>query len=179
MIKVNLLPVKKRKKQKPIPAFLISTLFITLAAGAILAYIVFFFSGKVSERQAKVKNNGAKIEELKLKIKDVEDFEKRNAIFQQRKDIIETLGRYKSVPVKILDEISAQLPVGVWINSMDVKGDGVNLSCTAFTNSDVVVYVDNLKNSRLFSDIYLLESVQAKTKEISLYNFRVTFKVKA
>ena len=67
MIKVNLLLVKKKKKQKPVPTFLISTVFITLATVAILAYLMFFFSGRVSEREAKVRENEAKIAELKQK----------------------------------------------------------------------------------------------------------------
>lgn len=179
MIKVNLLPDKKKKKQKPLPTFLISMVFITLVAGAILAYLIFFFSGRVSERQGKARGNEAKIAELKRKIKDVEDYEKRNAVFQQRKEIIETLGRNKTIPVKILDEINALLPPGVWLTSMDVSGDKVNLSCTAFTNTDVVNYVDNLKNSKLFTDIYLQESVQTQAAGYSLYNFRLIFKVTA
>ena len=179
MIKVNLLSLKKKKKQKPLPAFLISMVFITLVAGAILAYLFFFFSGRVSEREEKVRVNETKIAELKRKIKSVEDYEKRNVVFQQRKEIIETLGRNKSIPVKILDEVTTLLPPGVWLTSMDVTVDKVNLSCTAFTNTDVVNYVDNLKSSKLFADIYLQESVQAQTAGFSLYNFRLTFKVKA
>ena len=179
MIKVNLLSAIKRKKQRPLPTFMISMVLVTLVAGAVLAYLVFFFSGRVSERQAKVRDNEAKITELKQKIKDVEDFEKRNADFQKRKEIIEQLGKNKTLPVKILDEINKLLPPGVWLVSMDVAGNNVNLSCTAFTNTDVVNYVDNLKNSKLFTDIYLQESVQAQAAGFSLYNFRLTFKVKA
>jgi len=179
MIKVNLLPVKKKKKKKPLPTFLISMVLITLLAGTILAYLIFVFSGRVSERQAKVKDNEAKIAELKRTNKDVEDYEKRNAVFQQRKEIIEKLGKNKSFPVKILDEVSALLPTGVWLISMDVKGDTINLSATAFTNTDVVNYVDNIKNSKLFSDVYLQESVQERASGVSLYNFRLTFKVQA
>jgi len=178
MIKVNLLLVKKKKKQKPLPTFLISTVFITLATVAILAYLIFFFSGRVSARQAKVRENDAKIAELKQKIKDVEDYEKHNADFQKRKEIIETLGKNKSLPVKILDETSNLLPVGVWLTSMEVKGDNISLGCTAFTNTDVVNYVDNLKNSKFFTDVYLQESVQIQAAGLSLYNFRLTYKVK-
>ena len=179
MIKVNLLPLKKKKKQKPLPAFLISMVLITLVACAILAYLVFYFRGQVSQRQATVVANTARIEELKRKIKDVEDYEKRNTTFQQRKEIIETLGKNKTLPVKILDEIGKLLPSGVWLTSMEVKGESINLSCTTFTNADVVNYVDNLKNSTLFTEVYLQESVQAKIKDLSLYNFKLTFKVKA
>jgi len=178
MIKVNLLLLKKKKKEKPVPTFLISTVFITLATVAILAYLIFFFSRRVSEREATVKKNEAKIAELKQRLKDVEDFEKFNSNFQKQKEIIETLGKNKTLPVKILDETSNLLPIGVWLTSMEIKGDIVNLGCTAFTNTDVVNYVDNLKNSKLFTDIYLQESIQVQAAGISLYNFRLTYKVK-
>jgi type IV pilus assembly protein PilN len=118
MIKVNLLLVKKKKKQKPVPAFLISTVFITLAVCAILAYLIFFFSEGVSAREGKVRENEAKISDLKQKLKDVENYEKLNANFQKRKEIIETLSKNKSLPVKILDETSRLLPAGVWLTSM-------------------------------------------------------------
>jgi len=179
MIKVNLLPTKKQKKQKPGPTFLIYTILLTVVTGLVVVYLAYFFSSRLSDRETKVKENDRKIAELKEKIKAVEDFERLNRTFQQRKDIIEQLGRNKSLPVKILDEISTQLPLGVWLTAMDVKGPDINLSCTAFSNTDVVNYVNNLKNSKLFTEVYLQESVQSKTKETSVYTFRLTFKVKS
>jgi type IV pilus assembly protein PilN len=179
MIKVNLLPTKKKKRPKPLPTFLIYTILLTVVTGLVVAYLAYFYSSRLSDREAKVRENDLKIAELKEKIKAVEDFERLNKTFQQRKDIIEELGRNKSRPVKILDEISAQLPVGVWLTAMEIKGSDINLSCTAFSNTDVVNYVNNLKNSKLFTDVYLQESIQAKTKETSVYTFRLTFKVKS
>jgi type IV pilus assembly protein PilN len=179
MIKVNLISTKKKKKQKPVPAFLIYTVLLTLAIGAILLYITYHFNSTLSAKEAKVKENEKTIISLKEKIKAVEDFEKLNKTFQQRKDIIEELGRNKSRPVKILDEISALLPPGVWLASADVKGLDVSLSCIAFTNTDVVNYVNNLKNSKLVTDVYLQESVQSKAAATIVYSFKLTFKVKA
>ncbi len=179
MIKINLLPTKKKKKQKPVSTFLIYTILLTLVTGMVTAYLAYFYSSRLSDREAKVRENDLKIAELKEKIKAVEDFERLNRTFQQRKDIIEELGRNKSLPVKTLDEISAQLPVGVWLTAMEAKGSEIKLSCTAFSNTDVVNYVNNLKNSKLFTDVYLQESIQVKTKETSVYTFRLTFKVKS
>lgn len=178
MIKVNLLPVKKKKKAKPIPAFLISTIVITAVVGLIMLYLVYFFSSRVSAREAQVNNNEKKIQELKEKIKAVEDYEKRNAAFKQKKEIIEQLSKNRAVPVKILDGASALLPAGVWINGMDFKGSDINLSCTGFTNTDVVNYINNLKTSNLFAEVYLLESVQDQIAGVSVYKFKVSFKVK-
>jgi len=179
MIKVNLIPTKKKKKQKPLPAFLFYTILLAIAAGLILGYLAYFFSTQVTEQEARVRENDRKIVELKEKIKAVEDFEKLNKTFQQRKDIIEELGRNKSIPVKILDEISAVLPVGVWLNSMEIKSGDINLGCTAFTNTDVVNYVNNLKGSKLFADVYLQESIQTKVGTTPAYTFKLTLKVKS
>jgi len=179
MIKVNLIPAKKKRKQKPVPAFLIYGVLLTIMTGAILAYVLYFFSSRLADREAKVRENDTKIAELKEKIKAVEDFEKLNKTFQQRKDIIEELGRNKSRPVKILDEISSLLPVGVWMNSMDVKGSDINLGCTAFSNTDVVNYVNNLKSSKMFADVYLQESIQTKIGNTSVYTFKLMLKVKS
>lgn len=179
MIKVNLLPVKKKKKSKPLPTFLISTILVTLAAVVILGYLVYFFNSRVSARQAQVIQNEQKIQELKEKIKSVEDYENRKAVFQQRIGIIEQLGKNKAIPVKILNEISALLPEGVWLTSMDVSGLDINLGCTAYSNTDVVNYVNNLKNSSFLTEVYLQESVQAQISGMSAYNFRLTLKVKA
>ncbi len=179
MIKVNLISAKKKKKQKPVPAFLIYTILLTVAIGMIFLYIAYHFTSTVAAKEAKVKENEKTITALKTKIKAVEDFEKLNKTFQQRKDIIEELGRNKSRPVKILDEISALLPPGVWLTGTDVKGLNVSLSCIAFTNTDVVNYVNNLKNSKLFTDVYLQESVQSKQATTAVYSFKLTLKVKA
>lgn len=183
MIKINLLPTKRKKKAKPIPTFLISTIAITVVICVILAILVHIFNSQVSAKQAEVRDKEKQIADLKEKIKDVDDYEKRNTVFKQRNEIIEQLSKNRAVPVKILNEISELLPAGVWINTMDVKSTDIDLGCTAFTNSDVVNYVNNLKNSKLFTDVFLQESVQAGASAgasgLTLYNFKLSFKVKA
>lgn len=179
MIKINLLPTKRKKKAKPIPTFLLSTIAITVVVCIILAILYSVFSSQVSEKQTEVKAKEIQLAALKEKIKDVEDFEKRNTIFEQRNAIIEQLSKNRAVPVKILNEISELLPAGVWINSMDVSGSNIKLGCTAFTNTDVVNYVNNLKKSKLFADVFLQESVETAGSGMTLYSFKLTFKVQA
>jgi len=179
MIKVNLLPVKRKKKSKPLPSFLITTILVTVGACIIMAYLAFFFNSRLSEKKAQFTANEKKMAELKAKIKAVDDFEQRNKTFKQRSEIIEQLSRNKSVPVKILDEISVLLPSGIWIHGMSVSGDAVNLDGYGFTNTDIVSFVDNIKNSKMFTEVYLQESKSAEVEKIPLYTFKLTFKLKA
>jgi type IV pilus assembly protein PilN len=179
MIKVNLLPAKKkRKKAMQIPTFLLATIGITLLAGVILALLYSHFDSEVEARQARVRENEIRLKALEEKIKEVEAFERRNALFKNRKEIIEQLGRNKTIPVKVIDEISASLPVGVWITTMKLSNITLDLKCTAFTNTDVVEHVNKLKKSKMFSDVYLKESVKQKKTEFSLYDYSVSMKVK-
>ncbi len=179
MIKVNLLPVKKKKKPKPIPAFIISAIIFTVAVVLVMAYLIYFFNGRIKERQAKVSKNNIEIQILNEKLKEVADYEKRIIIVQQHKEIIEQLGRNKTLPVKMVDEISARLPVGVWLDSMKLEGNNLVLGCTAFTNTDVVNYVNNLKNSRLFTEVFLRESVQSYIEKKSIYTFKLSLTVRS
>ena len=110
MIKVNLLPVKKKKKAKPVPGFLVASVGITLAAVIIIGYLTYFFNSRIKLRQTKVAENETTIEQLERKIKSVENYEKLNATYKQHKDIIEQLGKNKTLPVKVVSEISALLP---------------------------------------------------------------------
>ncbi|MGC2064558.1 MAG: PilN domain-containing protein [Thermodesulfovibrionales bacterium] len=180
MIKVNLLPVKKKKKAAQVPGFVLAALLVTLLSAAVMFYVYYMFTEKVALRKNQVASNDVKIAELEKRILAVTDYEKRNQDYKARKDIIEQLGKNKTLPVKVLDEVSAQLPNGVWVTAMDLKNSGSELSmnCTAFTNTDVVNYVNNLKGSKLFADVYLNESVQSQVAGFSVYTFSIIIKVK-
>jgi type IV pilus assembly protein PilN len=178
MIKVNLLPVKRKKKPKPVPTFVITMVVMTIVVSVAMAYLVFFFNSRLSMKKAEVADKEKKIAELKEKIKAVENFEQLNKTFQQKNDIIEQLSRNKSVPVKLLDEISNLLPDGVWLHALSISGENINIEGSGFTNSDIVSYIDNLKNSKIFTEVYLQESRSTTVEKITLYTFRLTFKIK-
>ncbi|MDH5203336.1 MAG: PilN domain-containing protein [Nitrospirota bacterium] len=178
MIKVNLLPVKRKRKPKPIPAFVVTMVVATIIVGLVMAYLAFFFNSRLETKKETFKDNEKKIAELKEKIKAVENFEQVNKLFQQKTSVIEQLRKNQSFPVKLLDEISKLLPNGVWLHTMTVAGGNINIDGYAFANSDVVSYVENLKNSKVFTEIYLQESKSLTIEKIPVYMFKLTFKMK-
>lgn len=178
MIKVNLIPVKRKRKPKPVPTFVITMVIVTIVTGIVMAYLAFFFNSRLSAKKAQFTANEKKIAELKERIKAVENFEQLNKTFQQRNDIIEQLGKNKSVPVKLLDEINNLLPSGVWLQTMTVSGENINIDGYGFTNPDIVSYIDNIKNSKIFTEVYLQESKSTTVENIPLYMFKLTFKLK-
>jgi type IV pilus assembly protein PilN len=178
MIKVNLLTVKRKKKHKPIPSFIITMVIIVIATIIVMANLAFFFNSRLSKKKDLFKTNESKIVELKQKIKEVENFEQLNKTIAQRKSIIEQLKKNKSMPVRLLEEANNLLPNGVWLDKMAVSGENVGMEGYAFANSDIVTYVDNIKNSQIFTEVYLQESKSTTIENTPLYMFKLTLKIK-
>jgi type IV pilus assembly protein PilN len=178
MIKVNLIPVKRKKKSKPLPSFLIGMVGVTIVVGIVMAYLVLFFSSRLSVKKAQFAANEKKIAELKEKIKAVQNFEELNKTYKQRNDIIEQLSKNKSLPVRLLEEISDLLPTGVWLQAMILSGQSIKIDGYGFTNPDIVSFVDNIKNSKMFTDVYLQESKSTTLENVPVYMFKLTFTIK-
>jgi len=179
MIKVNLLPIKRKKKPKPIPSFVVTMVIITIITIIVMANLVFLFNTSLSKKRTDFKNNESRIAELKQKIKEVENFEQLNKTILQKNTIIEQLSKNKSMPVKLLNETNNIIPNGVWLDKMTVSGENVSMEGYAFTNSDIVTYVDNMKHSQIFTEVYLQESKSTTIENTPLYMFKLTFKMKA
>ncbi|MDH4028372.1 MAG: PilN domain-containing protein [Nitrospirota bacterium] len=177
MIRINLLPSGKKK------ALLIPPVFIYGAAVFILLIMITFIStifliSRASAIKDEISIKEKRVNELKLVLKEVENYEKDNMEFRKKTTIIEQLKKNQIVPLRLLDEISEKLPQGVWLTNMTDRGGLVNIKGYAFTNSDLVSYVQNLKESKYFVDVTLEESRQENLDEYSVYKFSLVFKVK-
>jgi type IV pilus assembly protein PilN len=177
MIRINLLPVKRKRKAKPLPTLVVTAVLLAVFFGAVLVYCYFYFNSRLEATAAQFETNKQRVTELKKTIREVEDYEKLNKTFADRNALIEQLRKNQNIPVMILDEMSKSLPNGLWLQSMTVGSDVVSIEGYAFSNSDVVSYVDNLKNSKRFSEVYLQETKQAEVEKIPVYQFKLTFKV--
>ncbi|MDI6728225.1 MAG: PilN domain-containing protein [Thermodesulfovibrionales bacterium] len=179
MIRVNLLAEKKKKKRVKGPAsFLVAIIIASGAALILMGFVTFMLKSSVSKLKAQSESNKAKLAELNKKINEVKKYEKLNKEIEQRNALIETLRKNQAVPVRILDDVSMVMPEGIWLASMTYKDNGVGLEGYAFTNIDIVSYVENLKKSVNFTDVYLEESKQVEFEKVPVYKFKLNFKVK-
>lgn len=178
MIRVNLLQVKRKKKAKPLPSFVVLGVLLALVFCLAVALVWMSQTKKIDTLNGVKNANQARIEALKKKVKEVDDFEAKIRQFEERKKVIVDLRKNQSVPVRIMNEISFVLADGVWLNRMSVKGDKISIAGSAFTNSNVVDFVNNLKRSSSISDVYLKETREAKAGKVSIFNFSLTFAIK-
>ncbi|GMT46996.1 MAG: fimbrial protein [bacterium] len=179
MIRINLLPVKRKKKPKPIPGFIIVTVIATVIVLIGLLFTYVNVKEELKTLQVRKATNEQKLQDMRKKLKALENYETLVKTVQRKKGVILQLRKNQGIPVRLMDEVSKALPNGIWLKELKVKGKAVAIEGYAFTNSDVVKYVNRLKESPLFNSVYLTES---KRKEISgggskekipVYNFKL------
>lgn len=182
MIRINLLPVEYKKEVRRLPA-LPGVFILGIVIFGVTVFVLGAFTlhlrNKVQTLKVEVASKERRLGELKAMIKEVDNYEKDNKAFQDKNSIIEQLKKNQDVPLRLLDEVSARLPKGVWLTSLHESGGNTNIEGYAFTNSDLVGYVDNLKGSKYLEDVTLIESRHTVVENASVYQFRITFRISA
>jgi type IV pilus assembly protein PilN len=182
MIRINLLPGPKGRQAKPqydvrAQALLgVGLLTITLAG-------CWWYSAMLDEtietKQTEKVDKEKQVVQLKEQVKQVSDFEQRKKVLEDKNRIIDQLEKSRIGPVKVLDHVSQSLePLKVWLVRVGLTGQNIDLEGRALTNDDVVEFVNNLRRTDYFTDINLQESRSAVESQVSLYQFKLGFRLK-
>jgi type IV pilus assembly protein PilN len=91
-------------------------------------------------------------DELLVYIKKVEELEARREALRDKINVINELKRNQQGPVRILDEVSRALPELVWLGSLKLVGNSVELGGSAMDENAVANYISNLDASPFFDE---------------------------
>jgi type IV pilus assembly protein PilN len=179
MARINLLPhrqIKRAEHQRQFSLMLIATV---IAGGAIVFTGQTFISAKIDTQTdrnhrlddaiTKLDKEIAQIQELKGQIKDV----------LARKQAVENLQGNRSQAVVVLDEISRQLPEGMYLRSIRQQDNLINLQGIADTNARVATLVRNLSTSQWMTSPNLIEIKATKVNNLKYNDFTMTVNLKA
>ena len=177
MIKINLLPTKKKPPKKVID--LQQQLLLAVLVLILIGIGMFFYwkgqKDRIDALQKEKSSAEARLQEQDKILKEVKNVEEERKKVAEKIGVIEQLKKNQAGPVRLLDEISKALPRGVNLTSLTEAADKINLDGGALTNEDVVRFVDNLKASRLLADVTLLETSQSTVGGSEFYKYKLQF----
>lgn len=176
MIRINLLPGKK--KPLILPHVLIYGIIGTFVLIIVMVVFGVYLNKKVSAMQSDISVKEQKLNELKETLIEVANYEKDNQEFREKARIIEQLKKNQIAPLILLDEVSEKLPKGVWLTRLTDNRGLISIEGYAHSNYDLVGYIQSLKGSDHLENVMLTESRQAEIEGISVYKFKLSFKVK-
>lgn len=179
MIRVNLLPHRQIKREARQRQFGLMAAFTAVAASVIVFMAHTVINAKVdaqSERNARL---DAAIVKLDKEIKDIQDLKDQITAMLERKQVVENLQTNRSQAVVVFDELSRQLPEGMYLKSIKQVGNLITIEGVADTNARVATLVRNYNGSDWLESPGLVE-IKAMTANGQKQNvFTLTVKLKA
>ena len=137
MILINLLPhreaARKRRQERFYVTLAASALFGVLIAGLIYVW----YEAQISSQRSRNQFLQTEIKRLEAQIKDVATLQAEIASLRARQQAVEDLQADRNLPVHLLNEISRQLPEGVFLGSLRHQNLSVTITGTAQSNERV------------------------------------------
>ncbi|MHB8845894.1 MAG: PilN domain-containing protein [Nitrospirota bacterium] len=180
MIKINLLPTKRKPPRKVTELQKQLIIGVVVLGGVTTAMVLYFISlnGKIASRKQELAAAQAEVARQEQMLREVRNVEEERKKVTDKIAIIEQLKKNQQGPVRLLDEISRAIPVSVDIITMVENNGNVSISGEAFTNEDVVKFIDHLKASPYFADVFLQETAQVTVEGYDIYKYKLQFKYK-
>ena len=174
MIRINLIRGKRKKRKE----FNIDALYILLPIIVIVGVLLFHRSvvGKIEHLNTGIRQANVEIARLQKQIGEVETFKARKAELQQKVDVISSLQKGRTGPVKIFEALSSAIPEKCWIDRLAIKGERVDLNGIALNNYTIANFMTALGQSGRFHDVVLGSAEQTTVANVKLVKFGLTFK---
>ena len=179
MMRINLLPHRQLKRAERQRQFGLMALLSAVAAAAIIFAGWTYLGAKKTaqlERNTRLENA---ITKLDAEIKDIKDLKDQINNVLERKQVVENLQANRSQAVVVLDELTRQLPEGLYLKSIKQVGNAITLEGVADTNARVATLVRNLSVSNWLESPNLVQIVSTTANSIKQNDFTLTVNIKA
>jgi Tfp pilus assembly protein PilN len=166
MIRVNLLGVRE-PTAGPVdlipsaPSEKKGLVFAVLIFGAALGVCGYFYLSAqktISNLDEEINQLQQEKARLQAIIARVNEFERKLEELKRREELIETLKREREGPVRMLDDLSAQLPDFVWLTSLTQGAGNVTISGMASSYVSIADYIQKLEESDYFRNVELIDA---------------------
>jgi Tfp pilus assembly protein PilN len=155
---------------------------VLVAGGLILGVLIgagwwFWEKRTLSDKQETVAVKTTEAQRLEAIIKEVEEYQKRKDNLQKRIDLINNLKQGQKGPVRIMDQISKDLPDLVWLDHLTMSGGTVTIDGRGLNPNAIANFVENIKSDPFFEepDLSSVTGV-AVSSTTPVYSFQMSFK---
>ena len=171
MIRINLLPHREEKRKARRQQFYALAILVSVLAAVIVLAVHLTYSQFI-EGQEEVndilKNEIAKISK---EIEEIKNLKEQTQALLARKPIIENLQRDRSEAVRLLSEMTRQMPEGIYIRSLKQAGARVSIAGYAQSSARVSTFMRNVEASPWLEKPQLIEIKAASINKKRLNEF--------
>lgn len=146
MIRINLLPVRQVQKREAGRQYIVVLVGVVVMALIGNGYWYFTLDSERADRQRKLSDTNARIQQLEKVIGEVNNLNKRKKEVEEKLTVLDKLRKQRGGPVKLLDALSTSIPKKVWLTTFEEKGGAVKVTGSADSFEDVSEFMRGLNN---------------------------------
>jgi type IV pilus assembly protein PilN len=176
MPRINLLPWREEERKKRQRDFLIAMGGAFVAAIVVVGLTMFTYSQMIDHQNARNARLKAEIAELDKSIKEIDGLEAQKARLLARMEIIEQLQKSRPEIVHLFDEVTRQLPEGVYLTGLKQNGSAVEVNGVAQSSTRVSALMRRIDGSEWLADPNVEEIETTDRGPARQSNFIVTMK---
>ena len=181
MIRINLLAVERGAVKKARGGGVTTAQRVTIGAALILlstlvgiGWWYWSLHTRGARLDEEITTAEVKAQQLRSVLAQVQKFETRKAVLQQRVTLIEQLRRGQSAPVHVLDEISRAVPERLWLVSLGQRDTSFTMEGRTSSLTALSDFVANLESSRWFKKpVDILDSQVDQTAQGDMVRFTI------
>lgn len=176
MAKINLLPWRAERRAQRKKQF-----YAMLGSAAVAAVLAvfgtkLFYDALIEGQDARNAYLQEEIRLVDIKIKEIEELDRKRADLLQRKQVIEELQASRSQMVHLFDELVRTLPEGVRLTSIKQAGNILTLEGVTQSNARVSSYIRALEGSGWMTnpDLSIIDLKGSEKGMPYMFSLRVT-----
>jgi type IV pilus assembly protein PilN len=152
MPRINLLPWREEERKKRQRDFMIAMGGSFIAGLAVVGLSYLAYSQMIDHQHDRNNRIEAEILELEKSITEIDGLERQKERLLARMEIIEQLQRSRPEIVHLFDEVTRQLPEGVYLTGMKQTGATVELRGVAQSSTRVSALMREVDSSEWLTD---------------------------
>src|SRR3954467_14442970 len=160
MIRINLLPVRAKKKKEFGQQLLV--LFAVVIVGGLIGNYLWYrqVDDRLTQVNRQIGATRAQIATLEKTIGEVKNITQEKKALEDKLKVLDTLKKGRTGPVKVLDEISTIIPPRVWMSDYGEQAGVASIKGSAMAYDDLSAFAKQLKTSKFFSDVSIKKASQ-------------------
>ncbi len=174
MIRINLLPHREAKRKARRQQFYVLLGLVTLLAAVIWFLGFSIISGWTRAQEEKDEFLKREIASLDKEIDEIKKIQDQTNALLARKRVIEALQANRTETVHLFNELTKQVPEGIYLRTLAQTGQLINISGYAQSNARINTLMNNLDESPLLERSTLVETKAETVGNRRLNAFTIT-----
>lgn len=177
MIKINLLPIREEKKREQRRLDISVSILMVLLTILIGVYLHINISGKIKDLRLQVMQKKNENRVLAKRVGEIHLLKKERKELEKKIGIINKLNRKSLSAIKVIEELSLQVPEKIWFKSLQKKGDTLTIVGISLDDQTLSTFISRLNHSKRFKGVWLQQSKQIVLSQVKLKQFSLNCKV--